>query len=109
MKILFRLVLIALVLLGLPYIIPGISVGGFYAALFTALLLGVLNVLIKPIVSLVTLPVNVLTLGLFGLVINALFLWFVASLVDGFVVDSFVSAFLGALVLSAVNWVLSKF
>ncbi len=88
----------------LTYIVPGISVKNFYSALLAALVLGLVNAVIRPLLILLTLPVNILTLGLFTLVINALMLWFVASVVKGFDVKSFIAAFLGALVLWAVSW-----
>src|SRR4051812_37597704 len=109
MKILLKILLIAFSIMALPGFIPGISVSGFYYALLASLALGLVNVLIKPIVKLVTLPVNMITLGLFGLVINAVLLWLVASFVPGFAVVSFKAAFLGALIISAVNWILSHF
>jgi putative membrane protein len=109
MKILLRIVILALVIMALPYVIPGIEVGGFYPALVAAIMLSVLNLVIKPVISLLTLPVNVITLGLFGLVVNGVLLWFVASFVDGLSTASFLPAFLGALIISATNWLVSKF
>jgi len=109
MKIILRIIVIALVIMALPYIVSGVSVSGFYPALIAALILGVLNLVVRPIISLLTLPVNMLTLGLFGLVINGALLWFVASFVQGFTIASFWSAFLGALLVSLVNWLVSKF
>jgi putative membrane protein len=109
MKILLRIVLLALVIMALPYAISGISIGGFYPALIAALILSILNLIIKPVLSLLTLPINVLTLGLLGLVINGALLWFVASFVDGFAIASFWYAFLGALIISVANWLVSKF
>ncbi|PJE73905.1 MAG: hypothetical protein COV01_03625 [Candidatus Taylorbacteria bacterium CG10_big_fil_rev_8_21_14_0_10_41_48] len=109
MKIILRIIIIALVIMALPYIVSGVSVSGFYPALIAALILGVLNLVVRPIISLLTLPVNMLTLGLFGLVINGALLWFVASFVQGFAIASFWSAFLGALLVSLVNWLVSKF
>lgn len=109
MKIILRIVILALVIMALPYVLPQVSVDGFYSALITALILSVINLIVKPVISLLTLPVNILTLGLLGLVINGALLWFVASFVDGFHITSFLYAFIAALVISAVNWLLSKF
>ncbi len=97
----------ALSLLAVAYVLPSVSFAGFYAALITALVLGLLNTLIRPLLVLVTLPITVLTLGLFTLVINALLFWFVASFVDGFHVAGFWSAFWGALLYSAISSVAS--
>jgi len=109
-----RLLLVCLInalsLLAVPYVLPSVSVGSFYAALVTALLLGLVNTLIRPLLVLITLPISILTLGLFTLVINALLFWFVASFVEGFHVGGFWSAFWGAIVYSlissAASWLL---
>ncbi|MBD3311296.1 MAG: phage holin family protein [Candidatus Magasanikbacteria bacterium] len=106
MKILLRWLVNTLALLGLAYYLPGIEVGGFYAALITALVLGLINALVRPLIILLTLPINVLTLGLFTLVINALLFWFVSTVVKGFEVAGFWPAFWGALIMSVVSWVL---
>src|SRR3989344_3420776 len=83
------------------YLIPGFVVEDFYTALIVALILGVLNITIKPLLVLLTLPLTLLTFGLFTLVINALLLWFIASFVQGFTVDGFIPALLGGLVIAA--------
>lgn len=97
----------AAALLALPYIVPSIQVQSFYTALIVALLLGLVNTVIRPVLVLLTLPVTVLTLGLFILVINALLFWFVASFVAGFNVAGFWSAFFGAIVYALISWALS--
>lgn len=91
------------------WMIPGIQVEGIIPALFSALVLGVINAVIRPIVILFTLPINILTLGLFTLVINGLMLWMVSGLVSGFEVSGFWAAFFGAIVLSVISTVLSWF
>ena len=73
-----------------------------------ALVLGVLNITIKPILIILTLPLNILTLGLFTLVINAALLWLIATFVAGFTIDGFVPALLGGLVIALVSWILHK-
>src|SRR5881409_1116976 len=88
----------ALALLALPYLVPSVQVESIYTALVAALLLGLVNTLIRPLLVLLTLPVTVLTLGLFIFVINGLLFWFVASFVKGFSVAGFWSAFFGAMV-----------
>jgi len=89
--------------------IPGIHFEGLFSLLFAALLLGVINALLRPVVLLLSLPLILLTLGFFILVVNALMLRFVAVLVPGFYVDSFGSAFFGALVISLVSGVIRLF
>jgi len=88
--------------------VPGFSVESIYTALIVALILGVISITLKPILLLLTLPINLLTLGLFSFVINALLLWFVASFVDGFTIAGFVPALIGALVLALVHWVVER-
>ncbi|MCX7796663.1 MAG: phage holin family protein [bacterium] len=90
-----------------PYVVYGISVRSFIDALIAGLVLGVLNLIIKPILQILTLPINILTLGLFTLVINAVLLEIVAWLIPGFQIASFWSAILGGLFISIVSWVLS--
>ncbi len=104
MKLLFKWLINALALLGIAYLIRGISVSSFYVALVAALVLGLINALVKPILILLTLPVNILTLGLFTFVINALLFWFASTVVKGFGVADFAAAFWGALCLSIVSW-----
>jgi putative membrane protein len=98
----------ALALLALPYIFESIRVDSFYTALVTALVLGLVNTLIRPVLIVLTLPINVLTLGFFTLVINGLLFWFVASFVRGFYVAGFWSAVGGAIIYSVLSWALSS-
>jgi putative membrane protein len=102
--ILLRWLLNALGIMLVTYLIPGISVANFYTALIVALVLGILNALVRPVLIFLTLPINILTLGLFTLVINALILWFVSSFVKGFTVSGFGTAFWGALALWLIGW-----
>jgi putative membrane protein len=103
-----RLLLNILALLLVAYVVPGIVVDGFFTALIVAVLLGLLNIFIKPILVLLTLPITILTLGLFTFVINALLFWFVASFVEGFAVSGFWIALLGTILYSIVSGVGSK-
>jgi putative membrane protein len=98
----------ALALLVLPYVIPSVQVTSFGSALFAALVLGFINTLIRPVLVLLTLPVTLLTLGLFIFVINGLLFWFVGSFVHGFVVSGFWSGVFGAIVYSIVSWLLAS-
>ncbi len=109
MRIIFKLILTALGVLGAAYLLPQfMSVESFYVALIVAVVLAVLNLIVKPIIVLLTLPINLVTLGLFTLVINALLLWLAAYVVTGFDVAGFVGAFVGALVVSVVVWLGEK-
>lgn len=98
--VILRWLINALVLMLLANILRGVEVQSFYAALITALALGIVNALIRPLVILLTLPVNILTLGLFTLVINAFLFWFVSTFIKGFNITDFWSAFWGALLFS---------
>ncbi len=89
-------------------LISGIHLGGFGSAMLAALVLGLVNTLIRPILVILTLPVTLLTLGLFIFVINALLFLFVGNLLQGFVVDGFGSALLGSILYSVISWILSS-
>ena len=88
--------------------VQGIEVSGIYTAIIVAILLGVLNLLVRPVLVLLTLPITILTLGLFLFVVNATIFWFVGTFVDGFTVDGFVPALLGSLVVSVASWIANK-
>lgn len=100
---LLRLLINALALLAVAYLVPGIEVSSFYIALIAAVILGVLNAILRPILIILTLPITLLTLGFFALIINAFIFWFVASFLDGFTVRGFAAAFVGA----GIMWIVS--
>lgn len=95
-------------LLALPFILSGISIKGGMTAALVAVVLGFLNIIIKPILIILTLPINILTLGLFTFVINGFLFWLVAKFIDGFSVASFWWAVLGAVVYSLITWAVSS-
>src|SRR5438093_13223383 len=97
----------AVALLALPYLMSSIRVDSFVTALVAALVLGLINTFIRPLLILLTLPATLLTLGLFIFVINGLLFWLVGSFVEGFHVAGFWSAFFGAIVYSIISWALS--
>jgi putative membrane protein len=88
-------------------IVPGMEIRGVGTLLLAALLLGVVNAVVRPLVVLLTLPITVLSLGLFLLVVNAAMLGLVAALLDGFALRGFLSALLGSVVVSATSWIAS--
>ena len=102
-----RWLLNALALLGVAYLYEGVQVSGLGAALIAALVLGLVNALVRPILVLLTLPVTVLTLGLFLFVINALLFWLVAEIVPGFQVTGFVASLVGSVLYSLVTLITS--
>ncbi|MDR3585362.1 MAG: phage holin family protein [Desulfosporosinus sp.] len=102
-----RLLINALALVLMTQIVPGLHLASFSTAIFAALVWGLVNTLVRPIFSFFTFPLQLLTLGLFTLVINAAMLALTAKLVPGFFIQSFSSAFIGALVLSIISLVLT--
>ncbi len=108
MNIIIKWLLSALAVIITAYIVPGILVASFWSALFVALFLGIINAVIKPILIIFTLPINILTLGLFTFVINALMVLLTSSIVKGFNVDGFLSALFFSIILSLVTYVLNN-
>ena len=112
MTTILRWVINALALLAAAMIIPGFHVESFYAALIAALVLGLVNALVRPIVLILTLPITIITLGLFTFVINAGMLWFMSTMVKGITIDGFWVAVLVAIFLWAVgvvsNWFIKQ-
>ncbi len=102
-----RIIINALALLAVAYFVPGVHVSGWLGAIISAIILGVVNAILRPILLLLTLPFVIITLGLFTLVINAITFELVAHLGLGLTVDSFGAALIGALVLSIVSFLLS--
>lgn len=101
-------ILNAVALLVVAYLLPGISVASFGSAMIAALVLGLLNTLVKPVLILLTLPLTIVTLGLFLLVLNALVFWWAGSVLKGFQVNGFWWAVIGALVYSLVSAALAS-
>ncbi len=107
MKLLLIWLLNALALLAVAYFVPGIHVAGLAAALVAALVIGLVNMLIRPILVLLTLPITVLTLGLFILVINGVLFYAVGHWLQGFEVKTLLAGIIGALLYSIFSWLLS--
>ncbi len=97
----------AIVIVVAAYVLPGVHVASFVSALWAALVLGVINAILKPILVLLTLPINLLTLGLFTFVINALLVLLATHIVSGFHVDSFWWALLFSLIVSIIHSILN--
>lgn len=106
MNIVIRWCINALSLYLVSKIVPGIELTDFGSALIAVVIIGLVNALIKPIFVLLTLPINILTLGLFTLVLNGLMLWFAGTFTSGFVVHGFGSAFIGSILLSIISTLL---
>jgi putative membrane protein len=105
-KLLVRWLLLAAALLLVAYLYPGVTVSTFGAAMIAALVLGLLNTIVRPLLVLLTLPVTLITLGLFLFVINALMFWAAAGVLDGFNVTGFSAALIGSLIYSLCGMVI---
>ena len=109
MGIFIRWLILTAAIMAASYLIDGIRVSGFFSAFSAAAVLGILNALFRPILFILTLPINIMTLGLFTFVINALLLKMASGIIPGFDVHGFWSAVFAALIISGVNWILSSF
>jgi len=107
MRFLARLFLNGLAILIAARLVPGLRLSGTFAALAAGALLGLVNVAVRPVLLLLTLPFTLLTLGLFIFVVNAVCLWLTSLLVPGFTIDGLQAAFVGALVVTVVSWILN--
>jgi putative membrane protein len=106
-ELLVRLIINAALLLVVARLVPGLYVDGWGSAFIGAVLLGLVNFFIRPVMVILTLPLTIVTLGLFLLIVNALMLWLVSRLIPGIHLRGFGSAILGSLVLSLLNWAIS--
>ena len=107
--IILRWLVLTLAIVIAAYLFPGIHVSSFGTALLSALVLGILNAFFRPILIILTLPINILTLGLFTFVINAFLLMMTSGVIGGLIVEGFGSALLGSFIISLVSWLLSSF
>jgi putative membrane protein len=107
MRLLLLWILNAVALLAVTWLLPSIQVSGFGTALIAALVLGLINTLVRPVLAILTLPLTVLTLGIFYLVLNGLLFWLASALLPGFHVEGFVSAMVGAILYGLITWALS--
>src|SRR5574344_67940 len=108
MKIILNWILISVSVFVTTKIISGIVVDPIWVALVVGACLTLFNMFIKPIIKVLTLPLNILTLGLFSLVINSILFWYLGTFIKGFEVSTLVAAFIGAIVVSVINWLFSK-
>ena len=103
-----RWALYALIIVFIAWLVPGISVASFVSALLVCLIIGLINIFIRPLIEFISLPVNFLTLGLFSFVINAGLLWLAGYITPGFEVNGFLSALLGSIILSVLTTVVDS-
>jgi len=104
-----RWLTLTLAIIVTAYLVGGIQVSGFWSALFAAAVLGILNAFFRPIILILTLPINILTMGLFTFVINAVLLKMASGVISGFNVEGFWPAVFGSLLISVVSWLINGF
>ena len=109
MGIFIRWLILTIAIIIASYLLDGIRVSGFFSAFFAAAILGILNAFFRPILIMLTLPLNIMTLGLFTFVINAILLMMASGVISGFEVYGFWPAVSGSLLISIVSWVLNSF
>lgn len=108
MKIIWHWIILSLAVLATTYFVKGISVNPIWVIFIVGACLTIFNMFIKPIITILTLPLTIITLGLFSLVINGLLFWFLGTIIKGFSVATFEAAFLGALIISIISWLATK-
>jgi len=108
MKLLIRLFINVFTLFVVAYLVPGFILTGVWAAVVAAIVIGIANTFIRPIIQVIALPITILTFGLAAFLINVLLLWGVSKVVPGFTINSFTTAILASIVLSLVSWFLNK-
>jgi len=107
-KMIVRFLAVVLGLFVAAELVSGVSIEGLYAAIIVAVFLGLMNILVRPVLVVLTLPITIVTLGIFIFVINALIFLFIGTIVKGFEVEGFVPALLGSLIVSTISWFIQK-
>ncbi len=105
----FRWIILTVSIVVTSYLMNGIHVSGFFSAFFAAAILGILNAFFRPILLVLTLPINILSLGLFTFVLNAVLLMMVSGVIPGFDVYGFWSGLFGSLLISLISWIITSF
>ncbi len=108
MRLILKLIILTGAVLLAAYIVPGITVTGFTTALIVAIVLALINMFVKPVLKILTLPINILSLGLFGLILNVILFWAVAYIVSGFTIAGFIPALWGAVIVGIATWIADK-
>jgi len=108
MKIIIHWLILSAAVFAAPFFISGIQLNPIYVCIIVGACLTIINMTVKPIINIITLPINLITLGLFSLILNGLIFWFLSFFIKGFHVSSFAAAFWGALLVSIVNWIAVK-
>ncbi|MDE2030913.1 MAG: phage holin family protein [Patescibacteria group bacterium] len=109
MKIILHWIILSIAVWVTTQIVSGIAVNPIWVSLVVGACLTLFNMFIKPIINILTLPINIVTLGIFSLVINGLLFWYLGTIIKGFTVTTFGAAFVGAILVSVINWIIKKF
>jgi putative membrane protein len=108
MRALVRLAINVVALLVVAYLVPGFHLAGITTAIVAAIVIGIVNTLIRPVLQLIALPISIITFGISAIIINVLLLWGTSKIIPGFAIDGFWTAFVASILLSVVSWFLGK-
>ena len=108
MRIIFHWLVISAAIYGLAYFLPTISLNAWWIAFVVGAIMVFIDGIVKPIIKVLTLPINLITFGLFSIVLNVLFFWFPSTIISGFHIQTLMGAFIGAIAISIVNWIFFK-
>jgi putative membrane protein len=108
MRIILHWISLSVAVWATTQIVSGVTVSPVWVALIVGACLTLFNMFLKPVINVLTLPINVVTLGLFSLVVNGLLFWYLGTIIKGFSVTTFTAAFIGALLVSILNWLVAK-
>lgn len=108
LKILLRILATAAALLIISQFVPGIEVASLYTAVVVSVIWGIFGLTIKPVLTILTLPITIITFGLFSFILNALLFWFLSTIIQGFSVEGFMPALIGSAILALVSWGVNK-
>ncbi len=108
MRIILHWIILSVAVWGTTKVMPGITVNPVWVAAVVGACLTLFNMFLKPVINVLTLPLNLLTLGFFSLIVNGFIFWYLSTILKGFTITSFTAAFVGALVVSLLNWLITK-
>ena len=108
MNLLFRWLILVLAVVASAYFIPGILIVGILPAVIAGAALALIHIIVRPILKILTLPINLVTFGIFSIVLNGIVFWFVSTLIVGFTVDNYLAAFTGSVIVSLLNWIADR-
>ena len=108
MKIIIHWLILSGAVYGLGYLLPGINIAPWWVALLVGAVLIFINIIVRPIIKILTLPINLITFGLFSIALNVLFFWLPSTIISGFDVLTLKDAIIGAIIISLANWIFDK-